>query len=67
MNKAFGPETRYVSTIGLSQIQAAQLLHVYKPRHWINAGPGRPARVDRARDARGRDRRPGRHRRRAVG
>jgi len=38
MNRAFGPDTRYVTTIGLSQIQAAQLLHVYKPRHWINAG-----------------------------
>jgi tartronate-semialdehyde synthase len=43
MNKAFGPDTRYVSTIGLSQIQAAQLLHVYRPPHRINgrtAGPG---------------------------
>lgn len=42
MNKAFGPETRYVSTIGLSQIAAAQFLHVYKPRHWINAGQAGP-------------------------
>ncbi len=42
MNAAFGPDTRYVSTIGLSQIQAAQLLHVYKPRHWINAGQAGP-------------------------
>lgn len=42
MNKAFGPETRYVSTIGLSQIQAAQILHVYRPRHWINAGQAGP-------------------------
>ena len=42
MNRAFGPDTRYVSTIGLSQIQAAQLLHVYKPRHWINAGQAGP-------------------------
>jgi tartronate-semialdehyde synthase len=42
MNKAFGPDTRYVSTIGLSQIQAAQLLHVYKPRHWVNAGQAGP-------------------------
>ncbi len=42
MNRAFGPETRYVSTIGLSQIQAAQLLHVYRPRHWINAGQAGP-------------------------
>ena len=42
MNKAFGPDTTYVSTIGLSQIQAAQLLHVYAPRHWINAGQAGP-------------------------
>ncbi|MBL1110966.1 glyoxylate carboligase [Streptomyces sp. 110] len=42
MNKAFGPDTRYVSTIGLSQIQAAQMLHVYRPRHWINAGQAGP-------------------------
>lgn len=42
MNRAFGPDTRYVSTIGLSQIQAAQLLHVYRPRHWINAGQAGP-------------------------
>jgi tartronate-semialdehyde synthase len=42
MNAAFGPETRYVSTIGLSQIQAAQMLHVYRPRHWINAGQAGP-------------------------
>jgi len=42
MSKAFGPDTRYVSTIGLSQIQAAQMLHVYKPRHWINAGQAGP-------------------------
>jgi tartronate-semialdehyde synthase len=42
MNRAFGPDTRYVSTIGLSQIQAAQLLHVYRPRHWVNAGQAGP-------------------------
>ncbi|HTU29481.1 MAG TPA: glyoxylate carboligase [Solirubrobacteraceae bacterium] len=42
MNRAFGDEVRYVSTIGLSQIQAAQLLHVYHPRHWINAGQAGP-------------------------
>jgi tartronate-semialdehyde synthase len=42
MNKVFGPETRYVSTIGLSQIQASQMLHVYRPRHWINAGQAGP-------------------------
>jgi tartronate-semialdehyde synthase len=42
MNRAFGKDVRYVSTIGLSQIQAAQLLHVFKPRHWINAGQAGP-------------------------
>jgi tartronate-semialdehyde synthase len=42
MNTAFGPDVRYVSTIGLSQIQAAQMLHVYRPRHWINAGQAGP-------------------------
>ncbi|MFJ3231929.1 glyoxylate carboligase [Streptomyces sp. NPDC086787] len=42
MNKAFGPDTRYVSTIGLSQIAGAQLLHVYRPRHWINCGQAGP-------------------------
>jgi tartronate-semialdehyde synthase len=42
MNNAFGPDVRYVSTIGLSQIQAAQMLHVYRPRHWINAGQAGP-------------------------
>ncbi|MER6468576.1 glyoxylate carboligase [Streptomyces collinus] len=42
MNKAFGPDTRYVTTIGLSQIAGAQLLHVYKPRHWINCGQAGP-------------------------
>ncbi|MFF2550776.1 glyoxylate carboligase [Nocardia sp. NPDC058058] len=42
MNAAFGQDVRYVTTIGLSQIQAAQLLHVYKPRHWINAGQAGP-------------------------
>jgi tartronate-semialdehyde synthase len=42
MNRAFGRDTRYVSTIGLSQIQAAQLLHVFEPRHWINAGQAGP-------------------------
>jgi glyoxylate carboligase len=43
MNKAFGRDLRYVSTIGLSQIAAAQFLHVYKhPRHWINCGQAGP-------------------------
>src|ERR1700693_4285926 len=35
MNNAFGRDVCYVSTIGLSQIAAAQFLHVYKPRPWI--------------------------------
>jgi tartronate-semialdehyde synthase len=42
MNKAFGKDTRYVSTIGLSQIAGGQFLHVYRPRHWINAGQAGP-------------------------
>jgi tartronate-semialdehyde synthase len=42
MNRAFGPDTCYVSTIGLSQIAGAQFLHVYKPRHWINAAQAGP-------------------------
>ncbi|MGH3516084.1 MAG: glyoxylate carboligase [Haloechinothrix sp.] len=42
MNQAFGPDTRYVSTIGLSQIAGAQFLHVYRPRHWINCGQAGP-------------------------
>jgi tartronate-semialdehyde synthase len=31
-----------VSTIGLSQIAAAQFLHVYKARNWINCGQAGP-------------------------
>ena len=43
MNSAFGDsDTCYVTTIGLSQIAAAQFLHVYKPRHWINCGQAGP-------------------------
>ncbi len=34
--------TRYVTTIGLSQIAGAQMLHVYQPRHWINCGQAGP-------------------------
>ena len=59
MNKAFGPDTRYVTTIGLSQIQAAQLLHVYTAAALDQRRSGRPARLDAAgRDRRG-DRRAG--------
>ncbi len=42
MNLAFGKDIRYVSNIGLSQIAGAQFLHVYKPRHWIDAGQAGP-------------------------
>jgi tartronate-semialdehyde synthase len=42
MNRYFGQDTCYVSTIGLSQIAGAQFLHVYKPRHWINCGQAGP-------------------------
>lgn len=42
MNKVLGRDTCYVSTIGLSQIAAAQFLHVYKPRQWINCGQAGP-------------------------
>ncbi|MCU1625683.1 MAG: glyoxylate carboligase [Pseudonocardia sp.] len=42
MNRVFGPDTRYISTIGLSQIAGAQFLHVQRPRHWINCGQAGP-------------------------
>src|SRR6516165_1542536 len=42
MNTVFGRDTRYVSTIGLSQIAGGQFLHVFKPRHWINCGQAGP-------------------------
>jgi len=42
MNNNFDHDTCYVSTIGLSQIAAAQFLHVYNPRHWINCGQAGP-------------------------
>jgi tartronate-semialdehyde synthase len=42
MNQAFGRDTIYVSTIGLSQIAGAQFLHVYGPRQWINCGQAGP-------------------------
>ncbi len=42
MNKAFGRDTCYVTTIGLSQIAGAQFLHVYSPRNWINCGQAGP-------------------------
>ncbi len=42
MNRVLPRDTRYVSNIGLSQIAGAQFLHVYKPRHWIDAGQAGP-------------------------
>ncbi len=42
MNEVFGRDTRYVTTIGLSQIAAAQFLHVYQDRNWINCGQAGP-------------------------
>src|SRR5215471_18431956 len=43
LNRAFDDQdTCYVTTIGLSQIAAAQFLHVYRPRHWINCGQAGP-------------------------
>jgi len=42
MNQAFGRDTIYVTTIGLSQIAGAQFLHVYGPRQWINCGQAGP-------------------------
>ena len=43
MNRVFDRDTRYVSTIGLSQIAGGQFLHVYKPRNWINCGQAGPS------------------------
>jgi tartronate-semialdehyde synthase len=42
MNEAFGRDTCYVTTIGLSQIAGAQFLHVYKPGNWVNCGQAGP-------------------------
>lgn len=42
MNQAFGRDTCYVSTIGLSQIAGAQFLNVFQPRDWINCGQAGP-------------------------
>jgi tartronate-semialdehyde synthase len=42
MNAAFPRDTIYVSTIGLSQIAAAQFLNVHGPRQWINCGQAGP-------------------------
>ena len=60
MNRVFDRDTRYVSTIGLSQIAGGQFLHVYKPRNWINCGQAGPLGLDHPRHARSGDRRSGR-------
>lgn len=42
MNRAFGRDTGYVTTIGVSQIAGAQFRQVYKARNWINCGQAGP-------------------------
>ncbi len=42
MNAYFGKDVQYVTSIGLSQIGAAQHLRVYQPRGWINCGQAGP-------------------------
>ena len=42
MKEAFGRDVTYVTTIGLSQIAAAQFLNVHGARNWINCGQAGP-------------------------
>src|SRR5699024_7170564 len=42
MNQAFGRDTIYVTTIGLSQIAGYPRLHSCHPLSWINAGQAGP-------------------------
>ncbi|MFN7780800.1 MAG: glyoxylate carboligase, partial [Betaproteobacteria bacterium] len=42
MSRAFGRDVRYVTTIGLSQLAAAQFLNVYQPRSRIDCGQAGP-------------------------
>lgn len=42
MNQVFGRDVTYVTTIGLSQIAGAQMLHAFRPRSWINAAQAGP-------------------------
>jgi len=42
MNDHLDRDTCYVTTIGLSQIAAAQFLKVFEPRNWINAAQAGP-------------------------
>jgi glyoxylate carboligase len=48
MNKAFGRDTCYVTTIGLSQIAGAQFLHIQTPAQLDKLRTGWPARMDPA-------------------
>ena len=66
MNKAFGPDTRYVSTIGLSQIAGRAVPARLQAAALDQRRPGRAAGLDPAGRPRGLRRRPGRHRGRAV-
>lgn len=58
MNRAFGPETRYVTTIGLSQIMRRADAARLPAAPLDQLRPGGTARLDRARRAGGRRRRP---------
>ncbi len=42
MNRVFGRNARYITSIGLSQIAGGQFLHVYEDRNWINCGQAGP-------------------------
>lgn len=66
MNKAFGPETRYVSTIGLSQIMRRPDAPCLPAPPLDQLRPGRSARLDHPRRARRRQGRPGGVRRGAL-
>ena len=67
MNKAFGRDTVYVSTIGLSQIAGRAVPARLRPAPVDQLRPGRPAGLDDSRRARRRGRRPDAHRGRPVG
>ena len=62
MNRAFGPDTRYVSTIGLSQIAGGAVPARLPAAALDQRRPGRPAGLDAAGRARRLRRRPGRDR-----
>ena len=67
MNRVFDRDTRYVSTIGLSQIAGGQFLHVYKPRQLDQLRTGGALGLDHPRHARSGDRGSGRDGGGAVG